>query len=325
MENKVTERNTKKEILEAYSEVLKQIEENKSKVFDPVQESRQKVESEVVSKINSVEPNKLELILNSIKGEFNNLSEQLAKYNDISTAINIKENELKEMFDIEKSAYTLSALINSNQKIKQQFEEEMKENKEMLNELNIKANQEIKELYDKTREEIANMEKSVHEKNKKEQEEWEYEFGRKKIKDLNSLKDEMKIIEDKINKREENVEQRELFVDSLEKTIEELKNEKDLAVEKAISETTNSIKKSNTYEVNYIKRDFESKLERANDKIESLTDAIENQKTEIKELKEKLDNAYSRVETLASKTVESAGRNPIFQKYDVPTTNNQTK
>lgn len=47
-------------------------------------------------------------------------------------AISLKENELKEFFEIEKSAYTLAALIESQNQKKKEYEEELNLKKETI-------------------------------------------------------------------------------------------------------------------------------------------------------------------------------------------------
>jgi colicin import membrane protein len=325
MSKKMTERNTKKEILEAYESAVKQIEESKSKVFDPAYVAQEKTKKEIVTKTDAADVDKLEQILGGLKQEFYNFSEQLSSYKDISEAIKIKQAELKEMFDIEKSAYTLSALVNSNQKVREDFDLEMANKKVELEELIKSTEKEMSDLRKSVIKELQDKDTEFKRECEKKESEWDYSFERRKVKDLDKLNDEMDKIRNEVIERENSVEKREEIIEGLESKITELEISVEEKVQNAIDETTKKIKLSNTYEVNYIKRDFEAKIERANDKIESLTEIIERQNNEIKELKEKLDNAYGRVETLASKTVESASRNPIFPQYDHSSTSNSTK
>lgn len=56
-----------------------------------------------------------------------------------------------------------------------------------------------------------------------------------------------------------------------------------------------------------LKKDYQNTIDRQNDKIESLQQEIEKCILEKKALQEKLDNAYTEIKDIATKTVETTG------------------
>ena len=61
------------------------------------------------------------------------LEAQVLKLNTLQTAITAKESELRELYEIEKSAMSLAALIETQNLKKQEFHEEMEKKQEALN------------------------------------------------------------------------------------------------------------------------------------------------------------------------------------------------
>ena len=53
------------------------------------------------------------------------LEDEVTRLNGIQKAVDIKEEELKELFEIEKSAATLAALIEAQNQKRQEYEFEM--------------------------------------------------------------------------------------------------------------------------------------------------------------------------------------------------------
>ena len=76
---------------------------------------------------------------------------------------------------------------------------------------------------------------------------------------------------------------------------------------KGIKEATANLEKENKYATELLKKDFQNTIDRQKDKIESLKEEVTKTNTEKASLQEKLDQAYTQIKEMATKTVEATG------------------
>ena len=76
---------------------------------------------------------------------------------------------------------------------------------------------------------------------------------------------------------------------------------------KGRKEATNKLGKDHKYATELLKKDFQSTIDRQNDKIISLKEEVEKSNVEKKSLQDKLDQAYNQIKEMATKTVEATG------------------
>jgi predicted GTPase len=185
---KLSMTNTKKELLDSYNEVVKQLTEKEKVQLNPVKIVEQKQKKETVEKVKELSSENIDSNIAELKSSSEKLLDELKlklrkevkKYEEIQAAILVKDSELKEIFEIEKSAYTLAALIETQNTKKAEFENEMTERKRNLQ-------GEIEEMTRNWEKEKAEHEKASVEliddeqkKRKREKEEYDYDFKREK-------------------------------------------------------------------------------------------------------------------------------------------------
>ena len=127
--------NTKQQILDAYNELLEVVEEKKKKELKPEEVIKEKETKLIVQDADKLSNNSINDIISNLKSEFNNtlnkLDEQLEnsykQYETLKKAIEAKQNELKEVYDIEVSASTLAALIETYNLKKSELEDEIEQ------------------------------------------------------------------------------------------------------------------------------------------------------------------------------------------------------
>lgn len=61
------------------------------------------------------------------------MEEEINKYKQVKKAVEVKENEIQEIYEIQKSASTLVALIETQEQKRQEFEDEMASKNDELN------------------------------------------------------------------------------------------------------------------------------------------------------------------------------------------------
>lgn len=297
----ITSKNTKAEIFEALQEALKREKELAKIKSNPIKEEKQVHIQEVVEKT------KVNVEKNIFSVELNN------KFKELEEAISFEEERLKNLYSIEKEMQDITVAVNAGKDCIIKIENEKQEK---LLELENK----IKELENTFKQKSTDLQKEYDEKSKnlkvereRENEEYTYKLKRERERENNLWEDEKYKREIELSKKEHDVE--ELYSDASSK-VEYLKELEEKVAkipellkeeyEKGKAEATEKLNVEYNHEKILAQKDYESALNRQNDKIESLTTEISKVIKQNNMLQEKLDNAYMEIKELATKTVESA-------------------
>ncbi|MCL2253487.1 MAG: hypothetical protein FWC09_03510 [Lachnospiraceae bacterium] len=301
MEQEISMKNTKAEMLEALNAALVRAEAaEKGKLF-PEKTEKEKVEKK------AIESAKTAVDQNVFSTELNN------KFKDLQIAIAAEEARLQELYDVSVNLQKLALVIESGRERQEKIEaenndkiEEAKTNIESLKTDYAQKKIELQEEYD-------NLAKKLKIDRSREAEEFQYNLKREREKESNAWGDEkaarelvlarkeaeiQAVLEDTNNKLE--------YIKTLETKVESIpaliESEKKQAVALAISELT----KEYDYKTKLSEKDFESSLNRQNDKIAYLEKELDLFNKTNTALQNKLDKAYAELRELATKTVESA-------------------
>ena len=329
---KVTPSNTKKEILEAYHQLKKQHEEKAKQELRPEKkkEERQVQEATVVAEETAagsiaeavgVLRNDINAALSDIDAK---IEEQVGKYIRVKEAITAKEKELAEIFDIERSAYSLAALLEAQKQKRESFEQEMTEQREKL-ELEIEKTREAWEDEQAESESSAKEQKEQREKKRRrEQEEYDYKLKREREKKTNALQDEIDqlekevaekedVFEKKVETKEMELKERETVVAeeeariaSLEAQVEKFPKELEETVRKAVNETTDRLGIEAAKHEELLQKTFEGEKNVLASRIESFEQITKEQKKQLELLTAQLEKAYNKVQDIAVKAVEGS-------------------
>jgi len=319
---KISKVNTKQQMLDAYNALLKQLEEKEKTELKP-EEKKEKIKNEKVIKnadvlstegvVKGAANLKME-IGRMLAGLSDRLEEETDKYIKIKEAIEIKEKELGEIYEIEKEAKTLSALLEAQAQKREEFENEIYAKKMNL-ETEIKAKFEEWEKEKKTYESKIKEEKIEDEKAKRrEKEEYDYFLKRQQqtIKDkfedekANQEKELQRArfeIEKEFGEREKKISEKEGELNELRKKTAEFSKEINLAVAKAVKEIKEKLELEAQNREELSKRGFEGERNVLLAKIDSLEKTTKEQKTQIENLTAQLEKAYQKVQDIAVKAV----------------------
>ena len=227
--------NTKQEMLEAYNVVLKQLEAQREAEMKPEKRIEEKKAKEVIQIAESLSTEGVAKEISNLKIEASKtlaqisdrLEEEVNKFRAIQSAILLKEKELQELYEIEKSAVTLAALIESQNLKRQQFESEMSEKKDILNQdiETLRAEREKeKGDYEEEKKERDTAEKKRRDREK---EEYEYSFKREQKLAKDKFEDEKAKLEKDIQVKKEQMENelkgREKVITEREEELSELR------------------------------------------------------------------------------------------------------
>jgi len=322
---KLSSSNTKQEMLEAYNAVLKQLEAQREVELKPEKRLEERKAKEVVQVAESLSTEGVTKEIGTLKIETgkvlaqisDRLEEEVNKFKAVQGAIALKEKELLELYEIEKSAVTLAALIESQNQKRQAFECEMAEKKEALS-------QEIETLRAEREKEKIDYEAEIKERDiaekkrrDREKEEYEYSFKREQKITKDKFEDEKAKLEKEIQIKKEQMEKelkaREKVIAEHEEELNELRKkvaafpkEMEAALSKAIKETTDRLNLEAKNREELVKKEFIGERNVLTTRIESLEKIVKEQSDQITKLTQQLEKAYQQVQEIAVKTIEGS-------------------
>jgi len=318
-------KSTKQETMEAYKEALERTQEKEEKELSPEKKLQEKKAKEVVQVAEAVSAEGVVVELNALKMEIGRLlsriatglEEEVAKYEKIKRAIEVKEQELKELFEIERNASSLAALIEAQNQKRKRFEEEMALRKEEL----TREIEETRARWEKERKEHEaawkEMLASEQKKREREREEFLYAFTREQQLARDQFEDEKARLEKEILLKREQLSkelaEREKAVAEQERELKELRDraaafqqELETAVGKAVKETTERLKMEAKSREDLLKKEFEGERNVLATRIESLEKTVKEQADQIARLSQQLEQSYQKVQDIAVKAIEGS-------------------
>ena len=309
----MTMKNTKQELFDAYDAALKELERVKALKESPadVMEEKRKL---------AMEENAAKAVESSVFSE-----EITQQYKDLQESIESKKAVLKELYDIETNASSLAAIINATKEKQYQLEADYKARKvELDNEYKAEVDKnqaELKEMQEaislarkEVRDARADELDKVHIERKREEEEYAYNLKRQRKIENDAWEDEKAVREKTLNDKE--IAANNMFVEA-ESKLDELEELREKVAEiptliaNAEKEGKEAGQKEAAKEYGYKKTMYEKEKEyeigKLEDKVSMLEEKLAHEESKTVALQEKLDEAYSKMNTLASDTVKANG------------------
>ena len=295
-------KNTKAEILEALNQALER-EKNANKAkSDPVKEEKEKkVQKAVEHSKENVEQNIFS-------------QELINKFKELEQAIAAEEEKLKELYGVENELNNLTIVVNTQKDLVASFEKEKEEKTKEIAENLKKLETEYKQKQDDLQKEYDLKAKNLKLERDREQEEYTYKTKRERELSNNAWEDEKKKREASLAAMEEeakkllgDAKEKEAYIKDLETKVNAFSSELEREYERGKKEATTELEKEHNYAIELLKRDYQSKIDRDEDKIKSLEAELEKERNANATLQEKMDKAYKELKELAAKTVETSG------------------
>jgi uncharacterized coiled-coil protein SlyX len=251
------------------------------------------------------------------------LEEEVNKYKEIQQAIQFKEKEVQELYEIERSAATLAALIEAQNQKREEFESEMARRKEELSQ-EIEMTRAAWEKEEKEREALVKaLEAEEKKKRDREKEEFKYAFEREQQLTKDKFQDEKNKLEKEIQakteqmekelaEREKAISEREQELNELRKRVATFPKEMETAVNNAVKDATEKIKIEAKSREELMKKEFDGQRNVLTTRIESLEKTVEEQSQHIAKLSQQLEQAYQKVQDIALKAVEGSSNSKSF-------------
>jgi len=329
---RLTMSNTKKEMLDAYHALLKELKEKKEAELKPERKIEGKKAKEVVAIADSLSTEGVEKGISNLRLEIGRMLAEISErmegevntFKSIHKAIEVKEKELEELFEIERSAETLAALIESQNRKRQEFELDIAKRKEELTrEIEITRAEWEREGKDY---ETQTTTRETEEKNRRQREKDEYlyafkreqqlardKFEDEKFKLEKELREKKEYVEKELAERERQVAAKEMELEGLRKQVGSLPEEMAAAVNRAIKETAERINLETKNKVELQTKEFDGERKVLTTRIESLEKTVKEQNQQIAHLSQQLEKAYQKVQDIAVKAVEGSSSRNLHQ------------
>jgi hypothetical protein len=324
---KLSDKNTKQEMLDAYQTLVRQLEEKRAADLAPERRVEEKRTEEALKVAMAIDPEGIDRDIGALKAEIGKMladvSDRLAgessKFRGIQKAVASKEKELQELFGIEKSAVSLAALIEAQNQKRAEFENQMAREREEL-EGEMEARRADWEAEKKAREaELKERDATEKKARDREREDFTYAFKRDQQAIKDKLNDEKTALEKEIKIKRETADkelaEREKAVAERERELAELRakaaafpKELENAVNQAVKEISDKLKLEAKNREDLAHKQFEGERNVLAAKNESLEKAGKDLVAANMKLAQQLEAAYQKVQDIAEKTVEGTSQ-----------------
>ena len=324
---KLSEKNTKQEMLDAYRAVVRQLEDKRAAELNPEKRLKEKQAEEAVTVAAGLAPDGVEQALGMLKVEVGRslaeiaerMAGEVARFRAVQKAIESKEQEIEELYGIEKAATSLAALIEAQNQKRREFEIELGRQKEQLTR-EIEATRAEWEKEKKGHEvelrERDALEKKARERDK---EEFTYLFKREQQGARDKLTDEKAALEKEILAKRESgakeLAERERAVAAQEKELAELRQkvaaypkELETAIAKAVKDVADRLKLDAKSQEDLLRKEFEGDRNVSAARIEALEKISKDLSDQNAKLAKQLEAAYQKVQEIAEKAIEGSAQ-----------------
>lgn len=330
---KLTMTHTKEQMLKAYSQLVKQLEEQREGEMKPEQKREEILTKEAVETTDGLSTDGVSRSIGGIKTEvgtfFNQLTdsleEELNKYRQVKRAVEAKDRELREIYDIQKAATSLVALIETQTNVRQTFEVEMANRKEELSSDSETMRSEWAQEKERHTAEIKDRDLAEKKQREREKEAFEYEFEREKQLARDKFQDEQarqerdfkakkEAMEHDLTERDTALAAKEAEWADLNRKAGAFPGELATAVEKSVKEAVDRVQVEARNREALLKKEFEGERNVLQTRIESLESIIKEQQERLERLAQQSEKAYGQVQDIAIKAVEGASHLQVITR-----------
>ena len=329
---KISTANTKQEMLDAYNDLLKQLEEKREADAAPEQKVAAKAVKEVIAAANALSADSILRDIGGLKAEVgkmltslsDRLEHEVGRYDAVKRAIAEKEKELAEIYEIQKAASSLAALLEAQNLKKQEFEADMAVRKEAL----IREIEETRTEWQKEKAQRAAEQKEIDaveaRKRAREREEYEYALQRERQtvrdafeKEKAGFEEEKARLERDIAlrreqadrefaEREQNLSRQEQELADLRVRVTAFPKELETTVAREVKAAVEKIQTEAKFRLELVQKEFEGERNVLQGRITSLEALVKDQSAQLGKLNEQVEKSYAQVQAIAVKAVEGS-------------------
>lgn len=330
----VTMKSTKQEIMDALKAAQEKLKEQEALREDPLQEVQKAAQDKMMAEAEDIVTSG---ILNPIYTE---------KWESLTQALAAKQEELSNLYGIEKEANTLTALINAHKTKeyelkesyaaktaaledefnakKESYQKELDHALEELKERRVEAEKKYETRVKELNAAIVDQKAKAAQDREREEEEYAYNLQRQRTldedtyadkraaaeKEILEMKAEAKAMMDEADKRAE-------YITELEMKVEAFPKELEAAVAEAEERGNKAAGKEYGYQKAMYMKEKEYEIKSLEDAKARLEESLAAEKNKVRDLTIKLDESYKRMQELAATTVQSNGGVKILDRESV--------
>jgi len=317
----VSAKSTKEQILAAYNEVLTKLTEKQ--LSTPQEQKKQEEEQNIIKKTASHSPDNILTDLSNLKSktikQIDGLSEQLLsefeKLANLRQAITIEQKHLEELYQINETANTLSALLQTQSEQKQQFKLDMELSRQNFEQEMATQKLQWQEQKSKLEQEYKERKELLEKTRKREEEEYGYALELKQRKEMDEYNDKKFSMEKELSDLKDNLSKREADLLEKEKDYESLRLQVQQIPDKIKEAVTNNEKALETklleqyeFTTKLKQQEYDGILKLKEQSINYLEEKIRKQDDLIKELTEKADMATQQVQSIAYRALDTSAQ-----------------
>lgn len=314
----VSLKNTKEQILAAYNEALELV---KKKPVTPEQEKVIISKTNLVKDVEEYGYNKLSTQLGQLRSDFlksldvfnTSVADEYDRFSKLQQAIKIEQQHLSDLYSINEQADTLSTILLANQKARDEFNAQMKEDQErwdnQLLELELDYKSKKSELEKQRKREDEEYTYNLVQKRKQETDKYERE-KQELLHELDKQKQAAILREEAITKNEQEFIRLQNRVADIEQEVQE---------KVSIAEAKVTAGLQQEFKFTQALKDEQAKrtTELLQQKIESLQQKIKEQDDLLANINARLQAAQEQSQKIAHKALEtSIQRNVIISPTD---------
>jgi hypothetical protein len=329
---KLSTSNTKQEMLDAYSDLLKQMEEKREAETPPEQKVAEKAAREVIATADSLSDDTIFRNISGLKAEVgkmlttlsDRLEQEVERYDAVKRAIAEKERELAEIYEIQKAASSLATLIEAQNQKKVEFEDDMADRMEALTrEIEETRNGWQKEKAQRAAEQ-KEQDAAEARKRSREKEEYDYALQRERQsakdafeKEKEGFEEEKGRLEREISLRREQTDrelaEREQAIVRQEQELADLRarvaafpKELETTVAGEVKAAVEKVQTEGKFRLDLVQKEFEGERNVLQARIASQETVLKDQSAQLAKLNEQVEKSYSQVQAIAVKAVEGS-------------------
>lgn len=317
----VSAKSTKEQILAAYNEALTRLTEKQ--LSTPQEQKKQEEEHNIVKKTASQSPDNILTDLSNLKSktikQIDGLSEQLLsefqKLANLREAITIEQKHLEELYQINETANTLSALLQTQAEQKEQFKVDIEQTKQNFEQEMVTQKSQWQEQKSKLEQEYKEQKDLLEKARKREEEEYIYVLElnrRKEIDEYNdkrfAMEKELSDLKDNVLKREADLLEKEKSSEFLRLQVEQIPDRIKEAVVSREEALGAKMIEQHEFTTKLKQQEYDGILKLKEQSINYLEEKIAKQEAMIKELTEKADMATGQVQSIACRALDTSAQ-----------------
>lgn len=315
----------RKEVAEAIASAKTQVDEQRDQQSSPELQARERAAASAVQAANELSVDavvksiaEIKLTVGRTLSELSDrLEDQVRSYRQISDAVGVKEKELAELFEIERSAATLLSVVQAQRVKQEQFEQEMADEKRELDAEIEKTRADWEAEKNQREADLKSADELEQQRQKRVRDEFNYTFAREQKTMKDQLADERARLEREIAEqkrahdqttaeREKLLAAREGELAGLAKRVENFPAELEASVKKAVEIETRQLKSDAMNKEELLKRDFAAERNVLAGRVSALEDALKERDNRIEKLLAQLEKAQALVHETALRSIEGA-------------------